>query len=296
MQDCEGQRLRYSIWPEQTLEPPKIETFPVVPEGNRFVYQFYLAGRRGDPSQWLGDPIDVPPEFYLREVMDLDLNDVDALLRLVALYGPMSRGWPLDRLPEPIPERVRQAIETYERYPHEGFSVETVDSIRARVRCIRDATRIWQLETAQIALEELQETWELRELSVDPPESRDDAVRVLAQIMNGGLVPFHAQIALINPDDSSLPLGTFRAAMFSVLCLQLFNHVAEEAVYLKCHNEQCGHLFVRQRGRSRQGKYHLTGVMYCSGYCARAQGQRELRRHKVKQSIKRAGDKREEAK
>ena len=38
--------------------------------------------------------------------------------------------------------------------------------------------------------------------------------------------------------------------LYSFCCLELFNHIAENAAYQRCANETCGRLFVRQRGRS----------------------------------------------
>jgi hypothetical protein len=63
-----------------------------------------------------------------------------------------------------------------------------------------------------------------------------------------------------------------------VAMLQLVNDLAEEVPYLRCANESCGRLFVRQRGRTEHGGNRMRGVMYCSNTCARAQYQRERRR------------------
>jgi hypothetical protein len=160
----------------------------------------------------------------------------------------------------------------------DGEVTQSISSVQIYLWSIRDAVRLYQAQTAQITLEELEATWELSEVAVDAPSDMLEVVRMLPRIVNPGLAPFQAKIQLIDPKDENLGLSS--PSIYACLCLQLFNHMVEEAVYLRCHNEQCGRLFVRQKGRARQGKYHTTGVMYCSDYCARAQGQRELRRRK----------------
>ena len=69
-------------------------------------------------------------------------------------------------------------------------------------------------------------------------------------------------------------------SLYGVCCLQLYNHIVEEAPYKECANETCRRLFVRQRGRAEHGQYRTIGVKYCSRDCARAQAQREHRRRK----------------
>jgi hypothetical protein len=82
--------------------------------------------------------------------------------------------------------------------------------------------------------------------------------------------------------DPDIPLFNDHWA-FEIACLELFNHMVENATYRACANETCGRFFVRQRGRSAHGQHRTTGVKYCSAECARAQAQRAYRRRKASQ-------------
>ena len=85
------------------------------------------------------------------------------------------------------------------------------------------------------------------------------------------------------------PVGVPLANVYQASCLQLANHIAEQAVYRRCASETCGRLFVRQRGGSKiaslrgaeHGQYHSSGVMYCTPQCARAQAARAARRRRA---------------
>lgn len=68
------------------------------------------------------------------------------------------------------------------------------------------------------------------------------------------------------------------ADLHAALCLQIYNLWVEDLPVKTC--ALCGRSFVRQRGRSEQGQYRTTGVMFCSKNCARAQANRVYRKRK----------------
>jgi hypothetical protein len=70
------------------------------------------------------------------------------------------------------------------------------------------------------------------------------------------------------------------ARLWEICCLELFNHIAEGAIYKDCANELCGRPFVRQFGRAVHGQRRISGVRFCTHACARAQAQREYQRRK----------------
>jgi hypothetical protein len=65
---------------------------------------------------------------------------------------------------------------------------------------------------------------------------------------------------------------------YSLMALQIFNDLVDQAETRICRNEKCGRVFTRQRGRSQYGEHRTKGVQFCSKSCALAQTQRERRR------------------
>lgn len=288
MEEGETQRLRYSVWPEQTLEVSQVPVWPVEIRDEWLLVQ---ATENTQTPDWIISKtvvdrmVNLPSELYLREVMELDLQSEQRILAFVAEYGPpFSLHDPggdlapwltdpdeplwLDDVPRVI---FGLSKRSWLSYP--------LGLVRLHIWSIRNAARLWQLQTGQLTLEQLQTVWEP---PAPAPQSADEATQFLADILNGGLKPFHARLEIFRVGQDEHTWTIDSPGLYSALCLQLFNNVAEEAVYITCHNETCGRLFVRQRGRAKQGKYHTTGVKYCSDYCARAQGQREIRRRKAK--------------
>ena len=63
--------------------------------------------------------------------------------------------------------------------------------------------------------------------------------------------------------------------VYEVACLQVLNHLAEEADFRRCPN--CDHIFVRAQGRNTYYS-RSSGVTYCSRACGKAFAERERRR------------------
>jgi len=272
------------------LDVPQVHVWPAELDGNLLLHRVDREAPEALPEAESG-PVELPDELYLRELMELDLTDERAILGFVNDYGPLGDSFaPFLYLPTWLspflapdydPDFLMPVEEQWiMREKQMFFVLQKVEAFKAHAWCLRDAVRLWQVQTGQMSLEELSETWELVAMQEKVPKDADECLDVLASILNAALQPFHARMDVLNSE--SFLSHTRLPNLYCALCLQFFNHVVEEAVYIRCHNETCSHLFVRQRGRAKQGKYHTTGVKYCSDYCARAQGQRELRRRKAK--------------
>ncbi len=297
--DQEG-RFHIASWPEVRVPVPPVEVATLTHFDGK-VMGFDA------PVRW---PVELPMELYLREVVDLDLTDSEAIRAFSERFGPIapsglrdvtpqetvSYAAPLGahRLAAPRPEVVaelrRLAIADA---PHEGTAQETrgtylhLEEFRLHVRLLRDLTRIWQAHQTREGYVAVAKQWESQAfgitelLSVSALNLETILVWFLVSHLNHGLRDFHIALELGSTEDA-LP-NRFRGAasqpsLFAVLCLQLWNHIAEGATYRRCQNERCGRLFVRQQGRAKRHQHRTEGVMYCSRDCARAQAQRELRR------------------
>jgi hypothetical protein len=122
-----------------------------------------------------------------------------------------------------------------------------------------------------------------------PPSYWGSAYWVLTRGMQSGLAPFRPSIVFVDGSDESATEGPYPGhirttgiPLYAILCLELFNHIAERAVYKTCQNETCRRPFVRQSGRAVHGQHRTRGVKYCSTECARAQAQRQYRRRRAK--------------
>jgi hypothetical protein len=112
------------------------------------------------------------------------------------------------------------------------------------------------------------------------PTSRAGAAELLRQGIRSGLTPFHPEVRIASSDDDPRWASRYGGGLpyYFICCLELYNHIAEDASLHECANERCDNLFVRQEGRAKHGQHRSIGVKYCSLSCARAQAQRAYRR------------------
>jgi hypothetical protein len=257
-----------------------------------------LAFDKGD-----ADDISAVGEIYL-ELIDLDLEDEEAIIRFVRRFGVLGvahehfalfRSLPgfataiLPALAAAWPtERFDQTVENYLERRGDGLNtnlVETLAEFRLGARVLRDlvtAARISQLDEPPVAVR-----WEsipeaaMNEKRADLADygmefdAQDEAVEIfLRQVLTDGLRPFHPRVVV--DAEASDEFGA--APLYAVCCLELFNHLVESAQVRVCANDSCRRPFVRQRGRAEHGQHRIRGVKYCSSHCARAQAQRVYRR------------------
>jgi len=184
----------------------------------------------------------------------------------------------------------------------EDEASETLAEFQAGARQLRDAVRALRFMRGELDLSDVE--WEspmarglaMRESGQIWPRGTEDFLR---GFFDDGLKAFHPSVSFSDGDDADLRryrgtapsiekgllvapavTGKFEAGLYSICCLEIYNHLVEQTSYRRCRNERCGRLFVRQVGRAKFGQHRTRGVLYCSASCARAQAQRELRRRR----------------
>jgi len=255
-------------------------------------------------------PVTVPDETYLRQLMDVDLENPEDILRFTAAYGRLGspdfarlsivpywtdllrrareEAWDAPGLCQHVLEPgLSPDVALYlETNPWDVWDVQCLAEFRMHAMTLRDLARIWSLYGETTTMDEFASSWELVggkpaavrqdsglvSMSLEPPPTVEHAVAWLEALLNTGLEPFHVRIEATAKPHFDL---------YSVLCLQIANHVAESAEYRRC--KRCRRLFVRQQGRAKLDQHRVNDpqVRYCSSSCARMQAQEEYRKRKA---------------
>ena len=252
-------------------------------------------------------------ELYLK-LAALDPDDVEGLVRFVSAYGSLDMrgtysvanpfgGWMFPiRHADDVPAEL---IAAWERAvtvaaDHYGMAgavseirraddayglADTVTEIRYAVLYMRDliaARRALQGEIDPTTHEWEAPFWAGWGDLDSPPWTPEGPASALSGALDDGLAPYSPHIRTFSEGQEPADLWGGEVGTWHVCCLELFNHIVEDAKYTTCANERCGRLFVRQEGRALHGQHRTRGVKYCSRECARAQAQRDYRRRKRK--------------
>lgn len=280
---------RITTWPGFPVPVPKVQVWPVEMRGEELAFSSI-----GVESE----EVEVPEEFYLRELPALNLADASAILDFTRVFGHLGDAeladLPYVLQPEhPDGEYARILFPDKSSLPVRGASgreepeeVPFVWSMklgvfRLHAWTLRDVSRITSWLQKLMTFEQVTAAWE----TPGPvPQLSGDLIDFLVNIVNAGLAYCRVEVrADLLDEKGKKPLITWGREgpnLYQVLCLQVCNHLNEEATLRQCANETCSQFFYKQRGRAKKGQHRASGVMYCSSYCAGAQAQRQVRRHR----------------
>jgi hypothetical protein len=261
--------FRLTLWPEATL--------PLT--GERPVSAYEIDGQTLTPVGWPQhayhpwQPTRLA-ETYL-ELCTVELDDPEAILEFVNAHGVLSvRHEDFRSVPATIAPRseldelaaVRAVIG--EELAGRIFAAGVVPLVETLAEFRFGAMAIRRMETAWRAYQ-------------DPEDerSRHEAARFLERWLGSALWAFPPTVALEYLADDSPRTGRWGSVpLYSICCLQLFNHMTQGNVARPCANETCTKIFVHQEGRAEYRQHRTRGVKFHSASCAQAQAQREYRR------------------
>lgn len=310
--------FRISVWPTQSLSVPTLDIWPSR-MGTDGILEVWGAFSEQPPRT-----VAVPPEFYLRALPALDLDDSGAIAAFVETWGTVKAPclWKVLHAAQGRHEEttrdvddLREREEALDRSVAE-HAIQTwkdvsarlrkapvarrqsmlearlqlgainsrlschVDTFRWSVQLLRDMLRIALAMHGKLPFSSVVEDWEspVRPHRLGEWPDPREAARVLAAGLDQGLRSVRTTVRLVSEngttDEAARGYDDDPPDLYSILCLQMANHIAENAPYHRCENPACGKWFVRQTGGAERGPRHRKGVKYCSERCAKAVSQR----------------------
>lgn len=258
--------FRITAWPGNVVPVPQVDSVTATREGDWLVYE---------PNDWSTSDRDMPSEFYLREAVDVDLDDLDEIVALVNRCGPLT---PMTDLRADLPRGsdvaiIRDSVILGRSYhgptDHPANRVH-LDEVVFRIRALRvlgnHAIAYRQGEYEHEAWPDIQSTGAL-------VQRQHQAWRHFAEYVSAALSIFHVRI-WADLGDPDLDVGRPHPTVYQAAVLQIVNDIVEDVDYRTC--PRCNRTFARQVGRSSQ-QSRLKGVTYCSSTCANAAAQQKYR-------------------
>ncbi|SRR6266516_3281113 len=282
-------RFRPTLWPGTVAPTPPLRPFAeVVVQGDWIVWP--IGASAGQPG------VQLPQDFYLREMLELQADDLEAVAQLMCSYGllfDLNLG-ELDL--SDLEHDVREELASLADYPDNVSSLKDAhggvhrDLVRLHIEMMQRATKTFLACQRNGGLEELIEPnlndaylAKLRAINAEHPKPWPRSLEHLQKVLiDEEILQLESSLSAAL-SKFSIGIGGLEErwpTIYSVSFLQLYNHLAEGATARGCANETCHRVFVRQRGRAEYEQYRTEGVKYCSRACARAQAQRQLRRRR----------------
>ena len=225
-----------------------------------------------------------PKDLHLHELVDLDVDDVDAVIAFCNEFGLL---W----LPKGVIEShevpgVQSAVASWD-HPPSWRSVEPVIDVREvqlALRLLRATTASW---VAYQANTKLDAAWV--DESLQQPIGDDQAMRWMLAIINPGLVSAYPSLVLTRAGENAQSLETglginHGISLYDAICVRIYNDVVTHRPYNYCENELCRRAFLTKRDPLERSKTRTSGVRFCSDVCKRRQDSREYRRRKNQES------------
>ncbi|MFH8295433.1 hypothetical protein [Streptomyces sp. NPDC018059] len=273
-------RFRPTLWPGTPVPAPALEPVEGVQVDGDFIV-WHGSSLHRQPAK-----VSLPEDFYLRELRELDPGDMATVATWMSTYGLFCRaGEELDLVNWTLEAEAEVNALGKREHPQRGGWSMHRDLVSIHVQEAQEAVATWlacQREGGLDALIEPDITEEnLAQVRESDPAVRDlDDLRELEEWFRLGQLKNSLNAALSSFGVGIGSLGDRRPTIYSVAFLQMYNHIAENAVIRQCASETCRRAFVRQRGRAAYGQNRTSGIKYCTRECARAQAQREHRRRR----------------
>jgi len=239
--------------------------------------------------------VELPDEFFLRELLDLNVRDLNAFVRFQQDYGRLESERHIggilpviyemgafDSVPVPIPLLEQVRLQPWVDHDHHVETLQSLGVVYEEMLALRDAVRVWLFLRDEMDFDQLRERWESK--TTFGSDSPEEAVSHLSDVLNFGLMPFSPWVRFegIELRGGEAWQEPFEG-LFAVVCIQLFNAILDALPVSKCANDNCKRFFQKQRGRAQSpiDQRWTKSVEFCTAHCAQAHHARLLRQDKA---------------